>query len=126
MRDKLIRLLSDANEECKHSKSCENCSGHNKGSMCMDYHDADYLLANGVIVPPVKIGQELWDIHRNKPRRWEAIYLGYNGKEWHIHVYWWRDIHNFKTLSVAYPFIDGKWYLSKEEAESTLKGGSER
>jgi hypothetical protein len=84
---------------------------------------ADYLLANGVIVPPLKIGQELWDIHYNKPRKWEVVYLGYNGKEWHINIHWWKDRHNFKTVSITYPFVGKMWYLTREEAEAKLKEG---
>jgi hypothetical protein len=74
------------------------------------------------VVPPVKIGQELWDIHYNRPRKWEVVYLGFNGKEWFIHIHWWKDRHNFKTMSITYPFVGKMWYFSKEEAEKTLKG----
>ena len=52
MRDRLIELIERADEECKHNKNCEGCSGFGKGEMCMNYHIADYLLANGVIVTP--------------------------------------------------------------------------
>ena len=85
--------------------------------------EADYLLANGVIAQPCKVGQELWDIHYNKPRKWEVVYLGYNGEEWHINIHWWKDRHNFKTMSITYPFVGKMWYLTKEEAEEALKGG---
>lgn len=87
---------------------------------CVPDELADYLLANGVVCPPVKIGQELWDIHYNRPRKWEVVYLGFNGKEWHINIHWWKDRHNFKTLSITYPFVGKMWYLSKEEAEQKL------
>lgn len=84
---------------------------------------ADYLLEDGWMRPPIKIGQELWDIHYNKPRKWEVVYLGYNGEEWHINIHWWKDRHNFKTMSITYPFVGKMWYLTKEEAEEALKGG---
>lgn len=80
----------------------------------------DYLLANGVACPPVKIGQELWDIHYNRPRKWEVVYLGFNGKEWHISIHWWKDRHNFKTMQICYPFLGKVWYFTKEEAEQAL------
>lgn len=83
----------------------------------------DKLLAKGVIVPPCKVGQEIWDIHYNKPRKWKVVYLGYNGKEWHFNIHWWRDKHNFKTMSITYPFVGKMWYLTKEEAEAKLKEG---
>ncbi len=82
---------------------------------------ADHLLANGVKLPPVQIGQELWDIHYNRPRKWEVVYLGYNGKEWFINIYWHKDRHNFKTMQITYPFIGKMWYFTKEEAEQALQ-----
>lgn len=84
---------------------------------------ADYLLENGVIVPPVKIGQEMWDIYYNKPRKWEVVYLGYNGKDWFINVYWFKDRHNFKTMQIDYSLMGKMWYFSREEAEAKLKEG---
>jgi hypothetical protein len=86
---------------------------------------ADYLLANGVIVPPVKIGQELWDIHYNKPRKWEVVYLGYNGKEWFINVHYYKDKHNFATRQIEGRYLNRLYFFTKEEAEQALKGGAE-
>ena len=82
---------------------------------------ADYLLENGGLFPPLKVGQEIWDIQYNKPRKWKVVYLGYNGKEWHFNIHWWRDKHNFKTMSITYPFVGKMWYLTKEEAEEALR-----
>lgn len=84
----------------------------------------EHLLANGGLFPPLKIGQELWDIHYNKPRKWKVVYLGYNGKEWHFNIHWWKDKHNFKTMSITYPFVGKMWYFTKEEAVQALKGGA--
>ena len=47
---KLVELFETADEECKHSKSCKSCSGYGKGSLCINYHFADYLIAHGVTV----------------------------------------------------------------------------
>lgn len=130
-RERLVELfeqLEDPSSTCPRmgtSKGCEGCK-YLKGDGCdLTGRFVDYLLANGVIVPPVKIGQELWDIHYNQPRKWEVVYLGYNGKEWHINIHWWKDRHNFKTLSITYPFIGKEWYFTKEEAEAKLKEGVE-
>lgn len=60
MRERLIELISQADEECKHTKDCKSCSGYGKGSMCMNYHIADHLIANGVIVPPCKVGDVVY------------------------------------------------------------------
>lgn len=55
MRDRLIELIGQADDECKHTKDCKNCSGCGKGSQCMNYHIADYLIANGVTAMPEKV-----------------------------------------------------------------------
>lgn len=83
-------------------------------------YTTEYLLDEGCLFPPLKIGQELWDIHYNKPRKWKVVYLGYNGKEWHFNIHWWKDRHNFKTMSITYPFVGKMWYFTKEEAEQAL------
>lgn len=112
-KDRLVELL----DEC-----CKNELGTQFYKSVLG-RIADRILADGWMRPPVKIGQELWDIHYNKPRKWEVVYIGYNGKEWHINIHWWKDRHNFKTLSITYPFIGKEWYLTKEEAEAKLKEG---
>ena len=114
-RERLVELLDDAIDEV--TPYDDYCfSSWQLGEM------ADLLLANGVVVPPVKIGQELWDIHYNRPRKWEVVYLGYNGNEWHINIHWYKDRHNFKTMQICYPFLGKEWYFSKEEAEKALGG----
>lgn len=120
-KDRLVELLEEASEECVNIP-CNGCKYVNERH-CKAQKFVDHILADGWMRPPVKIGQELWDIHYNKPRKWEVVYLGYNGKEWHINIHWWKDRHNFKTLSITYPFIGKEWYLTKEEAEAKLKEG---
>ena len=122
-KERLVELMSTI--PCDNKKCGYECNGKCVGDFdwsCQKKALAEHLLANGVIVPPLKIGQELWDIHYNKPRKWEVVYLGYNGKEWHINIYWWKDRHNFKTLSITYPFVGKMWYLTREEAEAKLRG----
>lgn len=59
-KDRLKKLLKEADE-----------SASNK--LIMDYDDAiddnaDYLLANGVIVPPCKVGDTVWEINTKYPK----------------------------------------------------------
>ena len=61
-RDRLIELIVQANEVCS-NKDCAECEYLNNGRiLCDTYNIADYLLANGVIVPPCKVGDKLYDI----------------------------------------------------------------
>ena len=128
MRDRLIELIKSAADETARFFKIESEECLKKGELPQHKRtiydiEADYLIENGVKLPPVQIGQELWDIHYNRPRKWEVVFLGYNGKEWFINIYWHKDRHNFKTMQITYPFIGKMWYFTKEEAEKALKGG---
>lgn len=56
MRDRLIELLNK-----KYDHFCDQC-GVNKDSHYTE-NLADYLLENGVIVPPCKVGDKVWLIN---------------------------------------------------------------
>ena len=120
MRDKLIQVIRQAEEEftglIMHGKFDNPDDIPSREAMI-----ADKLIEDRWVRPPVKIGQELWDIHYNRPRKWEVVYLGYNGKEWFINVHWWKDRHNFRTMQITYPFLGKMWYFTKEEAEQALR-----
>ena len=126
MRDRLIELIDKADEECKHSKSCEACSGYNKGSMCMNYHIADYLLANGIIVPPCKVGDtvyvvEDWGYKKELKEKEIGVIVIKGTNDFSKEL--WEDVYG----GVIGTFADfGKTvFLTKEEAEQALKGGAE-
>ena len=82
---------------------------------------AEELLANGVIVPPVGIGDSLWSIHYNRPREWKVVYLGFNGEEWHINVHWQKDKEHYCTKQIDGKYVDRLFFRTKEEAEQALK-----
>ena len=42
---------------------------------------SDYLLANGVIVPPCKVGDTVYKISRNKVKECEVIFIGISADE---------------------------------------------
>ena len=116
-RDKLIELLKKADDIA--SKK-----------LIMDYDDAiadnaDYLLANGVIVPPCKVGDWVWYVRDgkiNKAKIEESIYSaskhGYFSEDWRFHAY-----NSSKKEEITFWLDDiGKTvFLTKEEAEQKLK-----
>lgn len=113
MRDRLIELLNR-----KYDHFCDQC-GVNKDSHYTE-NLADYLLANGVIVPPVKVGQSIYRI-------------SINGKEiygdWRIiELIVYEDEMGFLDDSdnwIDFEDIGKTVFLTKEEAEAALKGGEE-
>ena len=64
MKDKLVKLLM-TEIECKKTGNggCSTCEYEYADDKCMQYYTeliADYLLANGVIVPPCKAGDTVY------------------------------------------------------------------
>lgn len=53
-REKLIELLNEARRKCTGSQRCLDCVGYGNGAECINHLSADYLLENGVLVPPYK------------------------------------------------------------------------
>ena len=117
MRERLIELISQADEECKHTKDCKSCSGYGKGALCMNYHIADHLLANGVIVPPCKVGETLY-----------LVQIDFEGNYFMTTI---TDVSKVTMLSILRAYEEKTVvYMStaKEEAEQKLKemrGGNE-
>lgn len=110
MRDRLIELLKDfcscRNEDCKKCGCCGKCFTHK---------EADYLLENGVIVSPCKVGDVVYDIHNGKV---------FGGKISSFTIF--NDHIGYMATGGRYFWVEdiGKTvFLTKEEAEQALKGG---
>ena len=58
MRDRLVDLIAIYDEQY----DCDTCMNVNKGGGCGNKCLADYLIANGVIVPPCKAWQTVYCI----------------------------------------------------------------
>ena len=116
MRDRLIELIKQAKKKTKNA----NCDiGRN-----MIF--ADYLLANGVIVPPCKVGDtvyvvEDWGYKKELKEKEIGVIVIKGTNEFSKEL--WEDVYG----GVIGTFADfGKTvFLTKEEAEQTLKGGEE-
>lgn len=119
MRERLIALIDRADEECKHTKDCKHCSGYGKGSRCMNYHIADHLIANGVVVLPVKVGQTIYFLG------------GINGKliqsatveEIIVTDSGARELLVITENGIAFDDSLESFFLTREEAERALKEG---
>lgn len=107
MRDRLIELLNK-----KYDHFCDQC-GVNKDSHYIE-NLADYLLSNGVIVPPCNVGDKVWEINTENPfeedlrvieTKVEGFFVGTS-----------IDIHSMDSFGKTV-------FLTKEEAEKALKGG---
>lgn len=109
-RESLIKLLG-----CKY-----NCVDRNK---CLE-EQADYLLENGVIVPPVKIGTKVYTIICGQIYEYEIASYTVDGDGFSfIHLAYMTGNTVHGTTHTIEEF-KRQYYLTKEEAEKALKGGT--
>lgn len=117
-RDKLIELLNytPCNAECCSALDGGRCGDLDKLLRCQIEAIADYLLANDVIVPPVKVGQSIYRINRNRTEiygPWDivcmTIYVDETG--------FFDDSDNWVTFDE----IGKTVFLTREEAEQALR-----
>ena len=112
-RERLVELLKK-NCHCE-DEDCSNC---NRNGICFTHREADYLIANGVIVPPVNVGGIVWVIYNKcvTPANVMAVYVDKSG-----------GMFDLKILTDGLKSIINKDYtfdmvfLTEEEAEKSLK-----
>ena len=80
-------------------------------------HLADYLLANGVIVPPCKVGDVVYHIHKGKVFGGKVLMISILGSGLIFDV--------AGGLCFTADEVGKYAFLTKEEAEQALKGGAE-
>ncbi len=93
MREQLIRLIADAMDSADVTASAEI---------------ADYLLDNGVIVPPVKVGQTVYQIDDTR-----VYELKVNGV--------CDIIYDTDAIAFSQDIIGKRLFLTREAAEAALK-----
>ena len=91
---------------------------------------ADYLLENGIIVPPVKVGQTVYYIFDGfiEPCTVEVIFLSdYEDKDGNCtcmaDIHFDRDDFPYTVAEIYFTDIGKTVFLTKEQAEKALKGG---
>lgn len=111
MRDRLIELILNTPYD---SNACKLCAGDGSCEVCNAERIADHLLANGVIVPPCKIGDDIWWLSSENTVECQKngiSLVAWNGKQWLVG----DDDGNVDP-------IGSEWcFLTKEDAEKALK-----
>lgn len=109
MRDRLMKLLADCQHE--YDKECVDAISSKRPLKGEFAFYADHLLANGVIVPPCKVGDTVYQT--DGARIYESCIT-------HIEIYSFVTV--FYTDGVAFDetAIGNSIYLTKEEAEKEL------
>ncbi len=107
MRDRLIELLDSIQDKGKKYEYTENSISVlqiDNGTI------ADYLIANGVIVPPCKVGDEVYEVDYDfESDKFEVV----ESKVWGIAIMTTNNIHTIENLGKTV-------FLTKEEAEKAF------
>lgn len=138
MRDRLIEILNKADKRCDECKQCEQCVAFGKGEDCINYLIADTLLANGVIVPPCKVGDTVYFIQSKQIFEGRVIlirpFIHKDHTNFHGNVLY-ECINPFyndgRTMEHQISVVFEEYgentiaYLTKEEAEKALERSGE-
>ena len=109
MRERLIELIRGARKTTKGA----NCDLEREGLF------ADYLLANGVIVPPCKVGDTVWFIRNNTILPTMAKWIETNTYGWCVCC----EYPPMSTFSFRFDDFGKTVFITREEAEQALRGG---
>lgn len=109
MRDRLIELLNGATD---------------KNGIYLD-KIADYLLANGVIVPPCKVGDNVYIISNGVVEECVITEWFYTTAMEHRYGFYAEVNGDSRIFVFVETDINKTVFLTKEEAEQALKGGKQ-
>ena len=121
MRDRLIELLRQIDFEYGEECVCASEDGY-KGVPDFAKFFADHLLAEGVIVPPCYIGQEIWHITKHYDGRIEirkgkvSMLQQKSDKSWKIRITVNSSVWDFTPNEIG-----TEYFLTREEAEKALE-----
>ena len=118
MRDRLIEILKNfTTDDCRITHECGYCEFGDL-VVCASAV-ADYLLKNGVIVPPCKVGDIVYTINRRHPKKWKVHFIGYNSQgEFKMHI----ATEKFTEMLEVWDYAIGKTvFLTRNEAEKALE-----
>lgn len=84
---------------------------------------ADHLIANGITVLPIKVGDKVYKISRNKVKECEIVFIGLSADEkcsYFNFVENYADGTFYRSYSMVFDLIGESVFLTKEDAERAL------
>ena len=125
MRDRLIELINQADDKCGHT-SCGECGRFGTEDDCLIGLIADHLLANGVIVPPCKVGDVVYVCNWTAGKIYKNTVVGIfiSGASPHrngIKCEYRNICGETSNRKFTFAQIGKTIFLTREEAEQALK-----
>ena len=113
-RKRLIELIADTQQDFQ--KWCLECEkDKNKDHQPFEEYLADKLLANGVIVSPLKLGDKIYQIFGNKIVKFEVLDIEIEFRNFV------RKKYRYNYNAFTNDDFGKTVFLTKEEAEAKLK-----
>lgn len=111
MRDRLLELIFQGDKKCS-EQDCRDCK-HHGNEFCGFEHIADYLIENGVVILPCRVGDSIFRVGNDEIWEWliERIEI------YEDEVVFIDDSENIFTEE----YIGDNVFLNKSEAEQKLK-----
>ena len=102
-RERLVELI---NESCEKQGWLMNAAGT----------IADYLLENGVIIPPVKVGDTVYEIQQDRTLQKWYVYgiIKYDGQEWAAEAQNSKNRWNYIGKTFAFRLFGKTVFLTKK------------
>ena len=120
-RENLIELLKNAKKYATSTMAHLNIDE----AIDISYDDlqSDYLLENGVIVPPVTIGQTVYEIQQDRTLQKWYVYgiIKYDGQEWAAKAKNNKNKWNYIDKTFAFRLFGKTVFLTRKAAEKALK-----
>ena len=101
-RKRLVKILKE-NCHCI-NEDCEKCGSN---GICFTHREANHLLDNGIIVPPVKVGDRVYWIDDGKIKNEEVFEISIHSDGILVHT--------------GIQFCLAQVFLTREEAEKALR-----
>lgn len=124
MKERLREMIREAEKICDQRKQCEGCIGLSDGCECVDRLITEYLIENGVIVPPCKIGDKVYVLSQKSIQEYTVHAIEINENSTTIKCYSWlaeRESLLHKHIAYFGETDFGKTvFTAKEEAEKAL------
>ena len=115
-RDRLIELITKAYKEWRNNTNLD---------VSISDFTADHLLANGVIVPPCKVGDYVWLVFTPKypanPNDYGKWFMKQDGVQRIIFGSKGLSIETWNMGTIPAKELGEKIFLTKEEAQAKLK-----
>lgn len=117
-RDRLIELLKKDN--CPSPYLCDEKCKYANLKRCYEARTADYLLANGVIVPPCKVGDivftsydHIFSMQTNEIFTCRVVFIGFGENGNYINI-----VDNYGHMhSMSFEEFDKTVFFTRKEAE---------